>query len=335
MIEMVEVAIIGCGRWGQNLIRIFNGLSGAKVIACCNKSNYDRLNEIRDRYPSIETTQNTGDIWTSPRIGAVVVATPDHTHFYIAREALEAGKHVFVEKPLALSLAQAEELVGLAEAQDKILMTGHIMQYHWVVRWIKERIETGRIHPLSILATRVEFGIGRADADLLWSSAIHDVSVIQYLLGKEPKEISVAEASINDEGMRDILFINLLFDGQVIAHIYAGFAGPYRERKLIVHTTQEIVVFDELTGSLDLLSRKAFLTNIQSDKREYSRQFDGGHRVEIQDTQEPLLVECQHFLDCIKTNRTPLSGGRNTLAVIRTLDHIERALGRVRLVTEN
>lgn len=335
MIESVEVAIIGCGRWGQNLIRVFNGLASANVILCCNKSNYDRLNKIKDRYPSIETTQNIGDVWTNPKIMAVVVATPDQTHFRIAREALEAGKHAFVEKPIALSLTEAKELVGLAEAKDKILMTGHIMQYHWVVRWIKERIETGHIHPLSILATRVEFGIGRADADLLWSSAIHDVSVIQYLLGKEPKEISVAEASINDEGMRDILFINLLFDDQVIAHIYAGFAGPYRERKLIIHTAEEIVVFDDLIGSLDLLSRIVSCSDTRSDKREYSKQFDGGHRVKIEDSQEPLLVECQHFLDCIKTNRTPLSGGRNSLAVIKTLDRIERALDGVRLAAKD
>jgi predicted dehydrogenase len=256
-----------------------------------------------------------------------VVATPDQNHFCIVREALEAGNHVFVEKPLALSLAQAEELVSLAEARDKILMTGHIMQYHWAVRWIKERIETGCIHPRSVLATRVEFGIARADTDLLWSSAIHDVSVIQYLLGKEPRKIDAAEASISDEGMRDILFITMTFDGGVIVHIYAGFAGPYRERKLIIHAMQEIVSFDGLSESLNLLTRKSSLDNVQSHKREYGRQFDGAHRMEIQETEEPLLVECQHFLDCIKTNKTPLSGGRNSLAVIRTLDRIERALG--------
>lgn len=325
---MISIAVIGCGRWGQNLIRVFNELQDAQLTACCNKSNDDRLHQLEARYPHIETTHNIYDILASTKVDAIVVATPDQAHFEIAKQALNSGKHVFVEKPLALSIIQAKELVDLAYARSRILMTGHILQYHPAIQWIKERLVSGVSRAISILSNRVEFVIGRAGVDLLWSSVIHDVSVIQYLMGAEPVEICSVGASIHNEGTLDLLFINLLFPKGTIGHIYNGFAGPYRERKLILHTMQEIVVFDGFTGSLELFERHALLANVDAGRREYNKQFDKGHRFEIPDAPEPLKVECQHFLDCIKTNQTPLSGGENALAVFRTLDRIERALHR-------
>ncbi len=324
--NVIGVAIIGCGRWGQNLISVFSQLSCAQVVACCNQSNRARLNQLSGQYPHMETTQSLGAVWTNPKVDAIVVATPDHNHFEIARQGLEAGKHVFVEKPLASSLANAQELVTLAEARGKVLMTGHILQFHPAVQWIKRRMGTASMSPVSMLSTRVEFGIVRASADLLWSSAVHDVSIIQYLLESEPEEICAVEASINNKGLRDILFVNLLFPGHVVGHIYAAFAGPSRERRLVVHTMREIIVFDGLLGSLELLSRRAPDARVESGTREYDRQFDKARIVEIPPGQQPLMVECQHFLDCIRTGGTPLSGGQNALAVMRTLERIERAL---------
>jgi UDP-2-acetamido-3-amino-2,3-dideoxy-glucuronate N-acetyltransferase len=325
---MISIAVIGCGRWGQNLIRVFGDLQDAHLIACCNKSNDEGLRQLKVRYPNIETTHKVPDVLASPRVDAIVIATPDQTHFEFAKQALDAGKHVFVEKPLALSLGQAKELVDLADSRSRVLMTGHILQYHPAIRWIKERLVTEFTSPVSVLSRRVEFGIARGGGDLLWSSAIHDVSVIQYLLQDEPEGICGAGASLNNEGAYDVLFINLLFRGGVVGHIYAGFAGPHRERRLVLHTMREIIVLDGLTGSLELFTRQARLANAEAGMREYNKQFDKGRRLEIPNAPEPLKLECQHFLDCIKTNQTPLSGGEDALAVIRTLDRIERALQR-------
>jgi len=330
--DRIGVGIIGCGRWGQNLIRVFNQLSEASVIICCNKSNHDRLDKLQSAYPHIETTQEVNDVLINSRVDAVAVATPDQTHFDIGRQALRAGKHVFIEKPLALSLLQAKDLIDLAESRGRILMTGHIMQYHPAIQWTRQRLAAGQANPVSILSTRVEFGIAKADADLLWSSVIHDVSMIQYILGSEPEQVYAVGASLNDDRLRDILFVNLIFPGGVVGHIYAGFAGPYRERRLILHANSEIVVFDGLTGSLKLFARRASKSGAESGIREYEKQFEAGRSIDLADMQEPLVVECRHFLECVKTNMIPLSGGENALAVMRTLGKIEKVLRKTNML---
>ncbi len=326
MTNKIGIGIIGCGRWGQNLIRVFNGLSEARLVICCNKSNNGQLDQLKSMYPYTETTHNVADVLTNSRVDAVVVVTPDQTHFDISMKAIEVGKHVFVEKPLALSFDEAKEMISFAKSKGKILMTGQIMLYHPAIKWIKERLATGPMNPVSILSTRIDFGVARADADLLWSLATHDVSIIQYLLGNSPEEVHALRASINDKRLGDMLFVNLTFPSGVIGHINAGFAGPHRERRLVLHTTREIVVFDGLTGNLELFARKDSKVGGESGIREYGKQFEAGHRVELVNAPEPLIIECQHFLDCIKTNMAPLSGGENALSVMRTLDKIESAI---------
>jgi predicted dehydrogenase len=294
-------------------------------LVCCNKENRERLVQVRTQYPDVSTTQDVSEIWEDARIDAVVVATPDETHFEIAKQGLASGKHVFVEKPLALSLEETLELVRFAEAQGTILMAGHILMYQPAIQWIKERISGGLISPVSVLSTRVEFGIARADADLLWSSVVHDISVMQFVLGAEPKEIHAIGTSLATEGPHDTLFINLLFPGGVVGHVHAGFAGPYRERRLVVHGINHIAVVDGFTGTLDVFSRAR--PNVSAGKREYGKEFDGGGRVELMRSKDPLTVECEHFLDCIKQKVVPLSGGEGALGVARTLDRIAKQLG--------
>jgi UDP-2-acetamido-3-amino-2,3-dideoxy-glucuronate N-acetyltransferase len=323
---MIDIAIIGCGRWGQNLIRVFSELPGAQVIACCNKSNHDQLSQLRARYPHLETTQSLRDLLTNPRVDAIVVATPDQTHFEIARQALQAGKHVFVEKPLALSLAHAEELMELAGVQGKMLMTGHILQYHPAIRWMKERIEGGVVGPVSIRSTRIDVGVARPDASLLWSSAIHDVAVIQYLLGEEPEQLTAVGTSLNGSGLCDILFVNLSFRGGGNGHITASFSGPLCARELVLQTTQEAIVFDGAAESLRLFPRQAVSADREPGRCGRQASVEQGIQPNIPDLQEPLKIECQHFLECIRSNRVPLSGGDRALAVMRTLDRIERSL---------
>jgi predicted dehydrogenase len=326
MDNQIGIGVIGCGRWGQNLIRVFNELPESRVVLCCNRSNRDHLDLLKIRYPAIETTQDIGYVLTNSKIDAVVVATPDLTHFNISRQALSAGKHVFVEKPMAMSLAEAESLVDLAKKKGKIQIAGHIMQYHSSILWMKETLASSPADIISVLSTRIEFGVAKPNIDLLWSSVIHDVSIIQYLLANEPVEVHVVGAGLNDEGHKDILFINLEFPSGAIGHIHAGYAGPYRDRKLILHTTQDIIVFDGLIDNIWRFNRKGMRLGDINSIRDYKRQFGESQKVEPVNTKEPLVVECQHFVDCIKMNKVPLSGGENSLAVMRTLDRIERVL---------
>jgi predicted dehydrogenase len=178
---------------------------------------------------------------------------------------------------------------------------------------------------VSILSTRIEFGTAKVDSDLLWSTVVHDVSIVQYLLGNEPRKICAVGASLNEEKLKDIIFINLIFPSNVIGHISAGFAGPYRDRRLVLHTTQETIVFDGLNGNLELFTRKTSEANAAYGIREYEKQFGAGQKIEL-NKEEPLKVEGQHFIDCIKMNQAPQSGGENALAVMRTLDKIEKTL---------
>jgi predicted dehydrogenase len=294
------------------------------VLACCNKENRERLAQMGTQYPDVTTTQNIAEVWEDHKVDAVVVATPDETHFEIARQGLASGKHVFVEKPLSLSLEETTELVRFAEAQGKTLMAGHILVYHPAVQWIKERISGTLIKPVSVLSTRIEFGVARAGADLLWSSVVHDISVMQYVFGVEPKEIHAIGTSLTPGGLHDTLFINLLFPGGVVGHIHAGCAGPYRERRLVMHASNHIVVVDGVTGALDVFSRARL--GVSAGEREYDKRFDDGVRVELMRSKDPLTVECEHFLECIRRRTVPLSGGEGALGVARTLDRITKQL---------
>jgi len=328
--NLIRIAVIGCGRWGSNHIRIFNELPETQLVICCDRDK-NRLDDLKIQYPHIEVTSDLKKVLTNQKVDAVIVATtPDETHFEIGKKVLRARKHAFIEKPLALSLKQAKELIDLAKAENKVLMTGHIYQYHPAIQRIKDYIQTREITPVSILSTRIESGIpaNREDANLLWASAIHDVSIIQYLLGKEPQKVSAIQSSLNTKKMGDILFINLIFPNKVIGHIQAGFAGPYKERKLVIHSPQKILVFDGLTEILEVFSHQDFKRKVRLGSREYDKKFKKIQRIDFKDEQ-PLKIECQHFLDCINKNRIPLSGGKNVLKVFRTLSRINNKLNKL------
>ena len=328
--NLIRIAVIGCGRWGSNHARIFNELPGMQLVICCDRDK-NRLNDLKAQYPHIDVTSDLRKVLASPKVDAVIVATtPDETHFKIGKEVLKAGKHAFIEKPLALSLKQAKELIDLAKVKNKVLMTGHIYQYHPAIKKIKDYIQTKEITPVSILSTRIESGIpaNREDANLLWASAIHDVSIIQYFLEKEPQKVSAIQNSLNTKKMGDILFINLIFPNKIIGHIQAGFAGPYRERKLVIHSPQKIIVFDGLTEVLEIFSYKNFKKKARIGSREYDKKFKKTQQINFKGKQ-PLSIECQHFLDCINNNKTPLSGGENVLKVFRTLSRINNKLNKL------
>lgn len=303
---VVKVGVVGCGRWGRNLIRVFNELSDSNLVACCNLNNEERLNNVKGQYPHVKTTHNLDDILRDEDIDAVVVATPDETHFNIGMEALRSNKHVFIEKPLALTLEEASELVATAEDKKRILIAGHVMLYHPAIQKIKQRLQTHKIK--CIQSTRLDSERSRPGSDLIWSSVIHDVSIINYLIERETLAISSIGTSLNKEKPYDMVFVNIMFSDTIIANIYASFVGPGKKRELIVYSEDETITFDGSTGKLATYARR------------------GGEKALSIGDGEPLKIECQDFLDCINSGVTPLAGGGNTLQVMTILKDIEESL---------
>jgi len=325
---MIGIGVVGCGRWGQNLIRTFAGLSGAKLLACCGHRDEQKLAMVRARHPDVATTQDFNELLSNAEIDAVVIASPDETHFELASRALDAGKHVFVEKPIALDLTEAETLLQKAERGRKVLMTGYVMLYHPAVRWIKRQVDAGIMRPTAVMSTRVDFGIAR-DADLMWSSAIHDVAIIQHLLDQEPEEMQAVYASIGRPGVADMAFANFVFRDGAIGHIRVSFAGPSRERRLVLHAREAIVSFDGTTNAVELYKRNEESRGGEVPSRGYDKLFIREDAVPIEGA-EPLQLECQDFVESIASERIPVAGGRRALGVIRTLDRLKRQANQTR-----
>lgn len=321
---MINVAVIGCGKWGTNLIRVFYELSDSNLVACCNLSNEERLNRIKGQYPRIQATQNLDSILSNKNITAVVVATPDETHFDIGMKALKANKHTFIEKPLAISFQQALELVKAADRGGKILMAGHIMQYHPAIKKIKAKIQQSKLK--SIQSTRLDLGGIKPNSNIVWSNIVHDVSIIDYLLECAPQTVSAIGTYFSEIRLYDLIFVNLRFPNGVIANIHSSFVNPSKERTLIIHSDDEIITFDGVTEGLKTYSKEdGYANNIE--RQNYEHLFSNGKELFV-DNGEPLKMECQHFLDCIRNGITPLSGGENALRVMKILEDIEKSLNQ-------
>jgi UDP-2-acetamido-3-amino-2,3-dideoxy-glucuronate N-acetyltransferase len=321
---MINVAVIGCGRWGTNLIRVFNELSDSNLVACCNLSNEGRLNRIKEQYPRIKVTQNLNSILSDQNINAVVVAAPDETHFDMGMKALNASKHTFIEKPLAMSYQQALELVRAADRKGKILMAGHIMQYHPAIKKIKARILPGKLK--SIQSTRLDSGGIKPNSNIVWSSIVHDVAIIDYLLECTPQTVSATGTCLSENKKYDLISVNLRFPNGMIANIYSSFVNPSKERKLNILCEDEIITFDGIVGELKTYSKEN--GNLGNIKRQNYEQLFGKGKELFVDNEEPLKMECQHFLDCISNSITPLSGGEKVLRVMKILEDIERSLSQ-------
>jgi UDP-2-acetamido-3-amino-2,3-dideoxy-glucuronate N-acetyltransferase len=318
----INVAVIGCGKWGTNLIRVFHELSDSNLVACCNLSNEGRLCKLKEQYPRIKVTQNLDNILDDQNITAVVIATPDNTHFDIGMKALKANKHTFVEKPLATSFQQTLELVKVAKKKGKVLMVGHIMQYHPAIKKIKERILNSKLK--SIQSTRLDLGGIKPNGNNVWSSIIHDVSIIHYLLECAPQTVSAIGTCLNDVKFCDIIFVNLSFPNRVIANIYYSSINPSKERKLIIHCDEEIMTFDNITERLVTYSKENVCANI-IEGQNYGYLFSEGKELII-DRGEPLKIECQDFLDSINDSTTPLSSCEKVLGVMKILETIEKSI---------
>ena len=313
------VAVVGSGYWGKNLVRNFQELDSLKLI--CDK-NETVLENFKNQYPELDVCSTLTDVLGRKDIEGVVIATHAETHFTLAREALLAGKHVFVEKPLSLTEEDGQELVELAEQNQLTLMVGHILQYHPAVTRLKELIDSGELGKIQYLySNRLNIGKIRAEENILWSFAPHDISVILMLLEEMPETVYATGGSYLQHQIPDTTLTTMDFPTDVKAHIFVSWLHPFKEQKLVVVGDKKMAVFDDVSEEKLLL----YPHKIQWLQRIPVAAKADAEVVPV-DMEEPLKAECQHFLECIKNNQVPKTDGHEGLRVLKILQASQESL---------
>lgn len=327
---MINLAIVGLGYWGPNLLRNFTELSGCRIKVCCDL-NEDILNKVKSQYPGVATTNNFSALLDDPEIHAIVIATSAITHYNLAKQAMLKNKHVFVEKPLTLNVAHAEELVKLAQQKNVKLMVGHLMEYHPAVGMLKDIVKSGDLGDIFYLySQRVNLGKIRKDENALWSFAPHDISIIMYLLESEPENVSTRGQAYLQEDVEDVVFVNLQFPGKVMAHIQLSWLDPHKIRRTTIVGSKKMAVFDD-TDPAEMI--RIYDKGVESNQNYASfgealtLRF-GNITIPYVKMTEPLRLECQHFLDCIQNDKQPRSDGLDGLKVVKVLQAAQESLDK-------
>jgi len=315
-----NLGVIGCGSWGKNLVRNFFELKALKTI--CD-SDENALQAVREKNPGVQAAQDYHALLKDAALKAIVISTPPASHFALAKNSLLAEKDVFVEKPLALTSREAQELVVLAKEKKRILMVGHILEYHPAIQKLKALISGGGLGKIRyIYSTRLNLGKFRTEENILWSFAPHDISAILYLLDEMPEEVAAHGGSFLDPPRTDVTITNLDFPSGAKAHIFVSWLHPYKEQKLVVIGDKKMMLFNDVEPKDKLV---AFSHKIDwIDRRPVPRPQKPA-RVPIPLT-EPLRAECEHFIECIRSRRTPRTDGHNGLRVLKILEACQESL---------
>ena len=321
----INVAVIGNGYWGKNLVRNFHELG---ALRCVCESVPARLADVQTKYPSVHTNSDFTEVLQDRSIHGVVIATPAVTHFRMAKQAMLTDKDVFVEKPLALSVAEGEELVRLADKLDRILMVGHILQYHPAVRRLKELIANGSLGRVEyVYSNRLNIGKIRTEENILWSFAPHDVSVLLGLLGEEPDSVSCEAGAYLSQEVADVTLSQFGFSSGVRAHVFVSWLHPFKEQRLVVVGSQQMAVFD------DSAQDKLVLYPHRVEWKNRVPTAVKAERIPVAlESEEPLRSECQEFLSCISSRSRPLTDGREGLRVLKLLAACQESMAAHRTV---
>ena len=322
----VSIGIVGLGYWGPNLARNFATLPGVKLAWLCD-GRPDVLERHAVTYPGARTSGELEDLLADDTLDAVVLATPVPTHADLATQVLEAGKHCFVEKPLAQSVADAERAVAAADAAGKVLMVGHLLQYHPGVVKLKELVDEGQLGDVHyIYGNRLNLGQLRSDENALWSLGAHDVSVLLHLADEEPYEFSARGESYMHEGVEDVVFAFMRFPSGLAAHLHLSWLDPHKERRFTVVGAHRMATFDDmaLEGKLTVYDK-----GFDPKAGQYVARSGDMWSPQIARV-EPLQLECREFLSCILEGREPVSGGESGLRVVRVLERLQRELDESR-----
>jgi predicted dehydrogenase len=325
---MINIGIIGCGYWGPNLVRNFDDLDDCRVLEVCDILK-QRLRFISRKCPSALLTTDYTEIMNNPKIDAVAIATPTATHYQLAREAIIAGKHVFIEKPMTATSIQAEKLIGLAKKKKKILMVDHTFVYTPAVREMKKIILSGELGKIYYYdSVRVNLGLFQHDANVIWDLAPHEFSIIDYLIDKKPIALSATGVGHIRGQHENIAYVTIFFPRNLLAHFHINWLAPMKVRTTLIGGSKKMIVYDDLQAT-EKVKVYAKGINVKSREGIYNKlvQYRSGdmYAPHIENT-EALKIECQHFINCLKNNKKPITDGTAGLKVVRLLEACQESL---------
>lgn len=331
----VTLAQIGCGYWGPNLLRNFSAQNNCWVKVVAEVSE-ERRRYVRSNFPKSKTVSDLAVVLDDPEIDAVVIATPAASHYQLTKRALENGKHVFVEKPLATNTREADELVVLAAAQNKTLMAGHTFLYNAAVRYVKNLLDEGELGQVYyIYSQRLNLGQVRSDVNAWWNLAPHDVSILLYLMkGEPPAFVSAVGVSYIQPGIEDVVFATLTWAEGVTAHIHVSWLDPGKVRKMTFVGSRKMVVYDDVSDDKIMIFDKRVDRVPKIGERMDYDQFNNYQLIHRTGDvllprisfQEPLKVEAAHFLECVQTGQAPLTGPQHARDVVTILEAGQESL---------
>ena len=326
---MIRVGVAGLGYWGPNLARNFAAIGGCELAWLCDASE-DALARVGAALPGARRTTSLDDLLDDAALDAVVLATPVPTHAPLAERVLRAGKHCFVEKPLAQSVADAERAVAAAAEHDRLLMVGHLLEYHPGVAKLKEIATSGELGDIHyVYSHRLNLGKLRADENALWSLGAHDVSVLLHLLDEEPSDVEARGESYMRPGIEDVVFCFIRFPSGRAAHMHLSWLDPHKARRFTVVGSKRMATFDDMD-----LERKVTVYDkgFDEDARSYGEYITRSGDIYSPriPNREPLRIECEHFVECIRTGAAPLSDGQSGLRVVRVLEALQARLDATR-----
>jgi len=328
----INIGIIGCGYWGPNFIRNFGKIEGVNAKYVCDL-HANRLSHIKGLYPDVLTTQNYTRILNDKDIDAVVVSTPVNTHYRLARESLLHNKHVLVEKPITDNINEAKVLIKLARRKKRILMVGHTFKFNPGVnklKWLIDNNKLGKIY--YIYSRRTNLGPLRKDVNAVWDLAPHDISILNYILSNSPLSVTARGEKYLPHNLEDVCFITLDYPGRVLAHVQVSWLDPKKIREIVVVGSSKMAVFDDLN-----LDFPVTIYDKRIMKKKFRQTYDSFEEFQMiikngkADTpkikkEEPLYIECRHFVECIRKKRNPLTDGRDGLEVLKVLIGIQHSL---------
>ena len=333
---MINVAVAGLGYWGPNLARNIAALPDAHLHSLCDVRP-ERLEYVGEQYPKAKRQSDFGALLGDPDVDAVIVATPARTHFELASAVLQAGKHVLVEKPLSQTSAQCRELIALSERHGRILMVGHVFLYNAAVRKVGEYIQSGELGRVYyIYSQRLNLGIIRQDVNALWNFGPHDLSILCYWLDAEPERVLGRGYSYIQDGIEDVVFLTLDFPGGVGASVHISWLDPNKVRRITVVGSEKMVVYDDVSvdarimvfdkGVTKKLDHGPSLGRYESYGEFQLLVRAGDVLIPKLEFVEPLKVECQHFVECVRTGDRPLTDGYHGLQVVRALEEAQTSM---------
>ena len=335
---MIRIGVIGYGYWGPNLVRNFSACSSTQVVAVADLSDA-RLSAVRRSYPGVTVSTDYHDLLRDPKVDAVAISTPVSTHFALAMEALRAGKHVLVEKPMTATSDQALDLIEEAERRELVLMVDHTFVYTGAVRKIRDVIRQGSLGEIYYYdSTRVNLGLFQRDVDVIWDLAVHDLSILDFLLPQFPVAVSATGIGHVKGAAENIAYVTAFYDSPLIAHLNVNWLSPVKVRRTLIGGSRQMVVYDDMESSEKVKVYDKGIT-VQDGSESVYKMLVGYRSGDMYcpqlDVTEALRVEAQHFAECIEEGKTPITDGRAGLRVVSILEAATQSMrdrGRSALV---